>query len=641
MGKFFLLVTAIIISAWTAAKTQEISPLAEAFGVLPEIRNVKISPDGSKILMLKVINGETFIVTRSLQNKNSVPNAMPFNEGDIDWVIWASNHRILAQLSFEYKSSGGKRFGKRTRMIAMDWDGENPNRPTGKYSVLKNVIIDVLKDDPDHILMQNTFTERDNNLKRSDIYKVNINTAEQNRIMRGPGVIKRWYTDKDNKVRYGIGYIDGFYAMYDTALSYYRKTEDNDWIELYDVDQRYGHGYIIEDMEKIPFTFRSYSDNTNEIIVSALDERGMISLFKYNIISKKLTEKIVEHEKFNLESFVFDDDYNLEEYGYFDSYLRIKRVGDRGNRLDRIFNKNFPDSIVDIVSESRDKQKIIINVSSPVEPGTYYVFDLNNNQMEMIGYVYQKVDVDTLSNMQVISYKARDGLEIEGFLSLPKNGHNKNLPSIIFPHGQPFSRDSWGFNYLVQFFTSQGFAVLQMNHRGSSGYGEEFIEKGFYEIGRNIINDINDGAKWMIEKGYSNADKICAFGFNGLSGYAALQVASTEPELYKCVSAFAPATDLERHLSTFYESKTWEFDEKSPFYNTDKLNVPILLAHGDVDQSAHVDHSRVFSRRLKRNGGDIKYLEFENEDHLLNNQEYRIEFLKETEKFLAKHLKDE
>lgn len=263
---------------------------------------------------------------------------------------------------------------------------------------------------------------------------------------------------------------------------------------------------------------------------------------------------------------------------------------------------------------------------------------------------YERLSPEMLAEKQRITYKARDGLEIEAYLTLPKNSKKKsNLPTIIFPHGGPISHDGSGFDYWTQFFQNKGYAVLQMNFRGSSGYGFDFMREGIKNWGKAMQTDIEDGTKWMIEQGYSDQDNICIVGAS-YGGYAALMGAALTPDLYKCVVSFAGVSDLPKLVKskwayTSYELAKEQFGtdyrdmkKRSPYFLAEKITAPVLLIHGEKDRVVNIDQSKKMRKSLKLKDKDVKFVKLKDGTHFLNIQNNRLTTFREMDTFLSKHL---
>ena len=279
----------------------------------------------------------------------------------------------------------------------------------------------------------------------------------------------------------------------------------------------------------------------------------------------------------------------------------------------------------------------------------YLVGDRDKKSLLVFSERYPSLPMDQMAEKKIISYAARDGLEIEGYLTVPLRHEDGAIPAIIFPHGGPISYDGGGFDYWTQYFASRGYAVLQMNFRGSSGYGFEFMASGLQAWGLEMQNDVEDGTRWLIEQGIADPERICVVGAS-YGGYAALMEAARNPDLYQCAVSFAGVTDVAYLVTshrnyTNYEivkeqigSKRSELRQRSPLHNAEAINIPVLLAHGTKDRSVRLRHSERMEKELRKAGKDVTYLEFEDGDHYLSAQEHRVAFFSAMDAFLHEHL---
>lgn len=646
----FFVVFLVLIQLPSLAQ-QSLSISADAFGSLPEIYSVKISPDGDRILTLEKRDGEIILITRSLNDQAATENLITLERGQYNWAEWVSNDRIIA--SYRYAGHADRdaslRLQLQRRLLSIVWDGSeifNPHRfrragrlvgSVGpRQPQLQDVVIDMLKDDPEHILIQ---MDVDKVLEPA-VYKLNVRTKRRSRVLQSRRIIDFWMTDQDHVVRYGEGTSIQRRKDEVRHVAQYRKSLNEKWITLFDYDE------VKDDR---PFYFEGFSEDTNVIYIMADGENNKRGLYTFDVNSKEIIEKIAGSDDYDIVDVSFDDNKRLEYYQYYRERPYFVRFDQEGKYLDKYFAEKFPGQTVTVENKSRDKKKIIFKVTSPTEPGTYYILDRNNDQYQQLGEIYQKLDKDKLSPMEPIIYQARDGLEIPAYLSLPKTGGSEKFPTIIMPHGGPMARDGWRFDYWTQFLNARGIAVLQMNYRGSTGYGEDYRKLGYHEWGRKMLEDINDGTKWMIEQGYADPERVCIMG-GSYGGYAALQTNVKDGSLYKCAVVFAPITNLTGLINTmernegfkiyedYLRSDDWTFDQASPLENIDKINLPILLFHGDRDLNSPVRQSRSFYNKMDKAGKNIKYIELEDGDHFLSNEEHRIEFLKEVEKFLEEYL---
>ncbi len=603
-----------------------------------------MSPDGTRLAMFQSYKGRKTLVTTSLREGEIGPiYPISFQEVEYSWFRWLNNDQLAVSVRFP-----GKRFGTETmetRFLSMNWNGSDAVnlvktqrmgawRSTGDKwaSQYQDDVVSFLPDDPDHILLALDSFE---SMNEPDVYKVNIHDADRSRVVRTRGSINDWYADQKGVVRLGIGY-----NRRNRERIIYRKSEDDGWKTIAKYD-------LIED--DIPFVFEQFSSDPNIIFVSAVDENGRKAYYKYDLDAGDFAGKIAGSDEGDVGSLDIDEEGNLQSYHY-DGAKPVTVYTDKHRQaIDVFFAKKFPDETVRIISASKDKRKYIVEVTSPQNPGDFYLLDLDKKTMNGFAEKYPGLDHGKLAPMKPVIYAARDGLEIPGYLSLPVGKDPKKLPTVIMPHGGPNARDNWEFDYWVQLLTTRGYAVLQMNYRGSTGFGVKFENLGDQEWGGKMLDDINDGTRWMIEQGYADPDNICIMG-GSYGGYAALQAPVKEQGLYKCAVALAPVTDMSSFM--FHERKyvgfqiyrhyirndELSYDDMSPHENIDKINFPVLVAHGTDDRRVPFDQGEDFAKKMKKEKKDITFLKFEDGDHHLSREEHRVKFLKAVEKFLGKHL---
>lgn len=623
---------------------------AEDFGSIPDVLSVQISPDGSKILMLRNINSKVMLVTRKLDDPEGIENIIPNEDGEYNWAIWASNGRILASIRFRGHEDRGRslQIKLQRRLVSMSWDGKEQINPlrfnkfdrfkrafVKRQPQIQDTIVDILKDDPDHILIQLDIDEAD----EPAVYKLNIKTKKRRRVISSRRAVDLWLTDQKHNVRYAEGTQEIRGKDTFRHVSFYRKGKDSAWETLFDYNML---------KENRPFYFEGFTRDPGVVYITQDDENGKRALFTYDVDKKQRLEKIAGDPSYDIVDVNIDENYEVEYYQYYREKPVFVRYGERGKVLDQLFSEKFPDQTVSIESQSHSKNEIIVSITSPVVPPEYYFVNIRDREIKRVAVSYKNIDREKLTPMLPVTYNARDGFEIPAYLSLPKE-KQQNLPTIIMPHGGPMARDGWNFDYWTQFLTTRGFAVLQMNYRGSTGYGETFRKAGYHEWGGKMLYDIDDGTKWMIDNGYADPNNICIMGAS-YGGYAALQNTAKGEVNYQCAIAFAPISNipaLMHHLRNingfkayleYVDSDEWTLEEVSPSNNIDKINVPVLLMHGSNDLSVTVLQSRSFYNSMKEAGKDIRYLEFEGEGHYLSSEKYRITLLKELESFLNRNI---
>lgn len=336
-------------------------------------------------------------------------------------------------------------------------------------------------------------------------------------------------------------------------------------------------------------------------------------------------------------SFVTD----RRETAYFDPELK---------RLVQSLAKALPKTpLIDIVDASADESKLLIVARGDVDPGRYYLYDKSNHHLDEVLPVRPQLAEVKLAMVKSVTYPAADGTQIPGYLTLPPGSDGKNLPAVVMPHGGPDSRDEWGFDWLAQFFANRGYAVLQPNFRGSTGYGEAYFNKNGFHSWQTAIGDVNDGGRWLVKQGIADPSHLAIVGWS-YGGYAALQSAVLDPKLFKAIVAVAPVTDLEtlrdehRNFTDYLQVDAQighgaYVRAGSPAQNVDRFAAPVLLFHADRDQNVGVGESRMMAARLKSAGKPVEYVEFHNLDHQIDDSAARASMLDKMDGFLRTSLK--
>jgi dipeptidyl aminopeptidase/acylaminoacyl peptidase len=289
-----------------------------------------------------------------------------------------------------------------------------------------------------------------------------------------------------------------------------------------------------------------------------------------------------------------------------------------------------------------------VRASRDTNPGRYYVFDRTSGSLNEILLARPELEGIALSQVRPVRYPAADGTMIPGYLTLPPGSDGRGLPAIVMPHGGPESRDTWGFDWLAQFYAHQGYAVLQPNFRGSAGFGEGWLATNGFQGWETAIGDVNDGARWLVSEGIANADQIAGVGWS-YGGYAVLQSAVTEPGLFRAVVAIAPVTDLPalsqdarayadgRNVAEYLGSGP-HLVAGSPARHADRVTVPALLFHGDQDINVAIGQSRRMNDRLRDAGRSSELVVFEGLDHGLRDSAVRARMLERSDAFLREAL---
>ncbi len=300
---------------------------------------------------------------------------------------------------------------------------------------------------------------------------------------------------------------------------------------------------------------------------------------------------------------------------------------------------------------SNELQRYVIFSSSDKEAGSYFLGDRAKGTLNYVASRYPDINESNYAAKKLLSYQARDGLNIEGYLTIPKyTDSNTKLPAIILPHGGPMARDYKGFDYWAELFANRGYVVFQPNFRGSSGYGYNFEMAAIKGWGKAMQNDLEDAAKWLQQNANVDSKKMCIAGAS-YGGYAALMAAVKHGDTFQCAASFAGVSDIELIVSKarYFTNKeivrkqfgedSDELEAVSPVNFANNINIPILLIHGTDDKVVPVQHSREMADELEDYNKDVRYIEIEGANHHLSAQKHRVKTLEEMVAFFNKHLK--
>jgi dipeptidyl aminopeptidase/acylaminoacyl peptidase len=314
--------------------------------------------------------------------------------------------------------------------------------------------------------------------------------------------------------------------------------------------------------------------------------------------------------------------------------------------LARALGKALPNlPMVDFLGSSADNTKLLIHAGSDADPGRYFVYDKTARALNEILLARPSLEGVALASSKPVSYPARDGTVIPGYLTLPPGREDaRGLPAVLLPHGGPSARDEWGFDWLAQYLANQGYAVLQPNYRGSAGYGDAWLQRNGFQGWRTSIGDVTDGARWLVSQGIADADRMAIVGWS-YGGYAALQAGVTEPGMFKALVAIAPVTDLEmlksdarnyigRNLVVDMVGSGKHTVEGSPLQNVARIQAPVLMFHGDMDLNVAVGHSREMDKKLRAAGKPSELMVYEGLEHSLVDSVARAAMLDRIGAFL-------
>jgi dipeptidyl aminopeptidase/acylaminoacyl peptidase len=640
----FALLLALLVAqpSFATPSTPQQLPV-EAFASIPDVTNVTLSPDGKNIatvvrLDLDTQKGSLVNIYNVASGKSVYPVQTDNQKFTITGLSWASN-----DILFIYAKFPAIRYGTPTN----EWRlfkysiSENELSSVIKPMVLKRFkwvpqiqsdIIDMLKDDDDHILMQ--FTGLGSKPENETVMKINLTDGRSSAVQYAVKNIIDWTTDKQHRVRVGIFQDDTHYKI----------------IEQADNNESYRTLWEFEAFAEDQVWPMGFGEDPNILYIQAYHE-GYKAIFKVNLTDPKLTKELV-FKRDNLDvtggliyskvkqQIVGVSDGADSEYTFWDEeYIALI------NGLNQV----LPDTRNFITQYSEDERSYIVFSTSATDSGTYYLGNRDAKTLIPIAYRYKNLFPELMASTESINYKARDGLNIEGFLTTPKNALKTKLPTIVFPHGGPISFDNNSFDYWTQYFANRGYAVLRMNFRGSDGYGYDFMKAGIKNWGLEMQTDVEDGTRWLIEQGVADPKRICIAGAS-YGGYAALMAVATTQDLFQCAISFGGVMDVEDLVKSHRRYRNFEIVKqqigddydalyaRSPVSKAKDINVPVLLIHGEKDRVVDVEHSEDMFDALTKYNKNVQFVELEDGDHYLSDNADRLKTFYAIEAFLQKHL---
>lgn len=621
---FLTLVTACAIKeADTTDKVAEIVPVEEFFKD-PDKSQYRISPNGEKIIFIGPHLGRKNVFIQNLGDTSSTPITTE-TERSIYNAFWESDDRIVY-----VKDQGGD---ENMHVLSVKPDGSGLQDHT-PFEEVRSEVLDILEDRPEEMLI----TSNKRNPQVFDVYLLNTSTNEMTLVAENPGNITGWITDHDGKIRAAVT-ADGV----NTSLLF-RESEKDKFKTVITTSFK-------ETLIPALFTF----DNKNLYCLSNLG-RDKIALVEFDPRTGKETKLIYENPDVDIESVDYSRKRKvLTNVNYDFKKPDIHFLDDEAKRIHNKIRAQIPDYTFIITRRNRDEDKLLVYANSDRYFGGYYYYDVKNDKFEKLADFKPWIKEDNMAEMKPVSYKSRDGLTIHGYLTLPKGVEPRNLPVVINPHGGPWARDSWGFNPEIQFLANRGYAVLQMNFRGSTGYGKEFWTASFKQWGRTMQDDITDGVHWLIDEGIADSTRVAIYG-GSYGGYATLAGITLTPDLYSCAVDYVGVSNMFTFMNTIPpyweplrqmlyemvgdpEKDSIALAAVSPVFHADKIKCPLLIAQGANDPRVNVAESDQMVKALQERGISVEYLMKEDEGHGFYNQENQMEFYTRMEQFFEKHLR--
>ncbi len=628
----------------TTSATAKPAPSPSLFGQLPTVYDAAISPNGKEIAILQNSQGQYLLnvvdLDAATSGKALEPRIVSFGDGvKPQYVKWVSNDRVMisvwqSQIYRGIPLNSGFLHTIDTQSMKARILIEGGGDVIRQFN---NVVLDWLEDDPNHILME--FAGKNDDQTWPDVRKVNVKSGKNTLVKKRLRGVNDWKTDAEGVPRVGVGYRkegeEAFMSIQDPVTGDWERAEHYPGIDP-------------DSMSVVAVT-----QGGKSLILSAYRGKDTRGLHRYDLVNKTFAETIYQHDEYDVGNVILSKDGNEIVGASFVAESTERILFDAYDSTYEEALALFDGFDVAFVDQSEDASKILLRVSSPTDPGNLFLFERGGKVTRILNNL-PGLDSDEMGLVIAVRYTARDGAKIPAFVTLPPTINDtpqfKNVPTIILPHGGPYSRDSKRFDYLAQFFATRGYAVLQMNFRGSEGYGKSFADAG-RDSWVVMQEDVEDGMRWMLEKGYADPDKTCIAGWS-YGGYAALMGAAKTPDLYKCSIAIAALSDIpeaiqdakkyrngearaERTFGTLMADKAL-MRANNPVDHADSITIPVFMAHGEVDSAVEFDQFKTMKRQLEKADVDGTFMAFDDEDHYMSNQANRQAMLIGIDAFLRR-----
>ena len=613
----------------------------EAFASPPDIQNIKLSPAGDRLLLQQNYSVDsdagTLITLYDLStNERRVLISSVNEKYKIRWASWVDNEHVIISAIFPDTRYGVPTTETRLLVKSLKDDSVKNVLPRSFYSGLiqlpqfqDNVIAIVPEE-------RSIFLSINRDTLDTFVFKIDVETRKRKKIQASKVGVRNWIADQQHNVRVGLYHEDTEYRLYVKGPKKRDKLNEVHRFEAFSKDQVWPLGF----------------GNDPHILYVRAYHKGKFAIFTTDIRLDKLDLKLIyADENFDVDGDLIYSPVTKNVVGVYHSEGDGNVYFDDGYKgLQNGLNKALPDTSNYIIDVSQNEDRYIAVARNETHAGTYYYGNRKTKQLAYLGDKFKALKPELMAAKNHFSYEARDGQKISAYLTLPKNhSKDKSLPTLIFPHGGPISYDNRGFDYWTQFFANRGYAVFQMNFRGSAGYGYDFMKAGLQNWGKIMQDDVEDGTRELISQGIADPERVCIVGAS-YGGYAALMGSAKTPDLYQCAISFAGVSDVYKLVRSHFRYTNYEIvkdqigDSRralkavSPIELVDNIKVPILLIHGTKDRSVRFSQSKSMYKALKKRDKAVEFVELENGDHYLTKHKHRVATFKAIDDFLAIHL---
>jgi len=624
LRRIVILVLIAVIGACKSSDQVKIIPVDDFFKTQDKAY-YHISPDGKSLSYLKLQDKKLDLFVENLANGESV-QLTHLTEKSISFHFWTSNNELIYYTEDDTKE-------RKSDLFVINKDGSNQVQLSANEKTRVRVIEDQLIDDKYIIVASN---KRDSTV--FDVYRLNVRDGKMEIAAKNPGNITEWITDNKGRLKIAVA-SDG---VNETLL--YRETESKPFMPV-----------ITNNFETTfqPVAFPENEPNVLYAISNAnRDKNALIAL---DLKTGKEKKVLFANDTLNVVEASYSRTQNKIMFVTCETWKKQKHYLDEEtkatySKIDQL----LPGTEWRIMDKDKMDNVFVVRTFTDKNPGSYYLYTASENKLKKLTDINSSIKEETMSDMKPISFKSSDSLNINGYLTLPKGKNKTNLPVVVLPHNGPGGRNSWGYNAEVQFLANRGYAVLQVNYRGSTGYGKSFYAAGFKEWSDKIQEDVNDGARWLIANKIANPKKVAIYG-NGFGGYIALNCLYKNSDIYSCGGSNSGVINLfsylkgippflKSNLQMYYEiignpvTDTDYLRAASPVFHADRFKSPLFIAQNPKDPRVNVAEGVQFIKELKKRNVPVTYIEKEEGPNPIKRQHGRTALYKALEEFLKNNI---
>lgn len=643
-------VSAVALATPLQAADPVSADVAERFGALDTVIDISLSPDGKQVAYVSPgPDRSTIVMVANLETGGvHAVTRVGAKLGYIPWCAWSASDRLVCQQRGRTTVNGDVSIYY-TRLFSLDLDGKNvkmlgqreSDRTIG-LNQFDGAILD-WGDGDGSVLMSRMFlpersigtlvAERREGLA---VQIVNTRTLQTRNLEPANRLADSYMSDGRGKIRMmRIDRHDTMGNLTGEIEFSYRKADKGGWENFSKTDRNGEDAFI-------PLAVDAECD----CAYATQTSNGRTALYRVKLDGSLAATKVFSHDDVDV-----GDVVRVGRRGrvigvtYVTEKRNIEYFDAEYGALAAALTKALPGlPLIGVVDASADEKRLLILASSDVDPGRYYLFDKATKKLEEVLLRRPPLEKLPLAQVRAVNYRADDGTMVPAYLTLPVNGAVKGLPTLVIPHGGPAARDEWGFDWLAQYFAQKGWAVLQPNFRGSSGYGQAWFEDNGFQSWRRAIGDVTSAGKWLVSEGIADPRHLAILGWS-YGGYAALQAQVTDSDLFKAVVAIAPVADLamlkaqardytNASLVARYIGSGAHIEEGSPARHADVFKAPVLMFHGGEDLNVAVAESKEMDKALRKAGKASTLVIYEDLDHQLRDSKARVDMLQKSEAFL-------